>query len=298
MGLLPHVHQRSPPETGYTAMGGGGRWNEISAMEYIYGGPSVAAGSQNYDLSRRFLSDEETDLYHIPLQVDTRLFPSGPAVTTHSRADPSLHPLLCGVDLPLINALVSDLLPHSTRAVRWSQTDQRRGVLGEMFQADRIRLTAGAGPFADSQSPHRMEYRDGVTKDCLLTAQSQTLALLLSKRSKSRCWFLGPAKGKLHKNRMFNNRQIRPLVSKVTVIPSIPRRVLSQVPIPIVPMTQGLPQDASFQSNRATERESQSDDHSVDVDSVGGAPNERGRLCIFACSKLVIITRPRGEYLF
>ena len=75
VSLLPYVHQRSPPETGYTAMGGGGRWNEISSMEYIYGGPSIAAGSRNYDLSSSLPLEEETDPYITPSQVDYASLP-------------------------------------------------------------------------------------------------------------------------------------------------------------------------------------------------------------------------------
>jgi len=164
MGTLPHVHQRSPPKTGYTAMGGGGRWNEISAMEYIYGGPSIAAGSRNYNLSRSRPVDTEADSYPTPSQVDTRLFPGGPAAATHSRTEPSLHPLLCGVDLPPVNALVSDLLPHGTRAVRQAQTNRRPGdwnnrsfpsggYLVSTSAGSVVRLNrAPGGPFADSST--------------------------------------------------------------------------------------------------------------------------------------------------
>merc|ERR1712176_807346 len=38
----------------------------------------------------------------------------------------SLHPLLCGVDLPPVNSLVSDLLPHGVRATRRGQMTTRR----------------------------------------------------------------------------------------------------------------------------------------------------------------------------
>ena len=159
---LPHVHQRSPPEAGYTAMGNGGRWNEISAMEYVYGGPSVAAGSQNYDLTRIRPLDTDADSYPTPSQIDMRLFPGGPAAATHSRTEPSLHPLLCGVDLPPVNALVSDLQPYGTRAVHRTQTNRRPGnwitrsvpsggYLVSTTGGNVVRLNrAPRGPFADS----------------------------------------------------------------------------------------------------------------------------------------------------
>jgi hypothetical protein len=146
VSLLPYLSQRSPPETGYTAMGGGGRWNEISSMEYIYGGPSIAAGSRNYDLSRSFPLEEEKDSYITPSQLDMRLFPGGPAAATHSRTDPPVHPLLCGVDLPPVNALFSDLLPHGIRAIRQSQVDARTSS-GEAVRHSRIIHSTGGGPF-------------------------------------------------------------------------------------------------------------------------------------------------------
>jgi hypothetical protein len=116
-GTIPHVHQRSPPDIGFSAIGGGVRWNEIDSMEFVYGGPSVAAGNRNYDLMTHRPRDAEADPYPTPTQL---LFPGGPAASTHSRAEQSLHPLLCGVDLPPVNTLVSDLLPNGLRATQLS----------------------------------------------------------------------------------------------------------------------------------------------------------------------------------
>jgi hypothetical protein len=125
VGTLPHIHQRSQPDVGYSALGGVGRWSEISPMEYVYGGPSITAGSRNYDLISPVVTPDE-DAVPTITQVEGQLFPGGPAATTHSRTQHSLHPLLCGVDLPPVNALVSDLLPHGVRATRRGQMTTRR----------------------------------------------------------------------------------------------------------------------------------------------------------------------------
>lgn len=126
VGTLPHVHQRSQPDVGYSALGGGGRWNDISSMEYVYGGPSITAGSRNYDLVSPVDSSSTQDEIPSISQLDARLFPGGPASTTHARTQHSSHPLLCGVDLPPVNSLVSDLLPHGVRATRRGQMSTRR----------------------------------------------------------------------------------------------------------------------------------------------------------------------------
>ena len=126
VGTLPHIHQRSQPDVGYSALGGGGRWNEISSMEYIYGGPSVTAGSRNYDVISPVANPDDDDSHPTISQVDGQLFPGGPAAAAHARTQHSLHPLLCGVDLPPVNSLVSDLLPHGLRATRRGQMTTRR----------------------------------------------------------------------------------------------------------------------------------------------------------------------------
>jgi len=128
-GTLPHVHQRSQPESGYSGFGGtsSGRLTDISSLEIVFGGPSVTSGSRNYDTvaPREEQDDEQVQLPHIT-QLDLHLFPGGPASAATARTQHSLHPLLCGVDLPPINSLVTDLLPHGARARRSSQTSARR----------------------------------------------------------------------------------------------------------------------------------------------------------------------------
>mmetsp|Transcript_3628 Transcript_3628/g.8298 ORF Transcript_3628/g.8298 Transcript_3628/m.8298 type:complete len:4344 (+) Transcript_3628:221-13252(+) len=126
VGTVPYVHQRNQPDVGYTAFGFGGRWNETSAMEYVYGGPSMTACSRNYDLLSPFVEHQDNDGLPTLSQLDGRLFPGGPASATHARTQNSSHPLLCGVDLPPINSLVSDLLPHGARATRRVQLSTRR----------------------------------------------------------------------------------------------------------------------------------------------------------------------------
>ena len=128
VGTLPHVHQRSQPDAGYSAFGGSasGRLADLSSIEIVFGGPSVTAGSRNYNANRSEQDEnEENELPYIS-QMDLQLFPGGPASATIARAQHSLHPLLCGVDLPPINALVMDLFPHGIRARRTGQLHTRR----------------------------------------------------------------------------------------------------------------------------------------------------------------------------
>lgn len=125
MGTLPHIHQRSRPDVGYSAFGRGGQWGDANSMEYVYGGPSVTSGNRNYNILSAAPNDSEPDPPSLA-QIDLLLFPGSPAASTSSHSQHSLHPLLCGVDLPPMNSLVSDLLPHGQRAARRGQMATRR----------------------------------------------------------------------------------------------------------------------------------------------------------------------------
>jgi len=130
VGAVPQINQRSQPDLGYSTMGRGSRWNEINPMEYVFGGPCITAGSRHYDLLSPVTEGDSDALFaSTPGIGDTQLFPGGPAAATHARTQYSVHPLLGDVDLPPINALVSDLQPHGIRAVRSSGSSSRR--LGE-----------------------------------------------------------------------------------------------------------------------------------------------------------------------
>lgn len=123
VGTLPQINQRNQPDLGYSNLGDGRRWT-VSSMEYVYGGPTMNAGSSNYDLIPRAIEINEETVPTIS-QIDAPLFPGGPASVAHSRTQHSLHPLLCGVDLPPLNALVSDLLPHGVRETHRGQLTAR-----------------------------------------------------------------------------------------------------------------------------------------------------------------------------
>ena len=159
LGTLPHVNQRSPPDIGYSTLGGtGNRWSEISSLEYIYGGPSVASGSSNYDVVSSTAGDEVEETYPTPSAVDSQLFPGGPAASTHSRTQQALHPLLCGVDLPPVNAMVSDLLSNGQRSSRRVQVNARRpgewgSYLFSTSNGNLMRLNRGFNGASDLQSP-------------------------------------------------------------------------------------------------------------------------------------------------
>uniref|UniRef100_A0A7S4S0Y2 HECT-type E3 ubiquitin transferase n=1 Tax=Ditylum brightwellii TaxID=49249 RepID=A0A7S4S0Y2_9STRA len=116
VGTLPAVFQHVPPDSGYTSASTGGRWGEINSMEYSYGGPTIGAGSRNYDLADNQEQETPRDFLRVPATVDTQLFPGGPAASTHSRTQQCLHSLLSGVELPPFNALVLNLRPHSEQS--------------------------------------------------------------------------------------------------------------------------------------------------------------------------------------
>ena len=123
IGTVPHVHQRSQPEMGYAYVTNGSRPFEVSSLEYVFGGPSVTSSSRNYDTVTPIDLDESA----VPSlsQNDLQLFPSGPGALGGG-TQLSLHPLLCGVDLPPVNSIVSDLLPHGVRSRRQGHLTTRR----------------------------------------------------------------------------------------------------------------------------------------------------------------------------
>jgi hypothetical protein len=126
IGTLPHIHQRSQPDIGYSTFGRSGQRVEVSSMEYVYGGPSVTGGCRNYDVYTALCDESDSEFQFTLTQLDLHLFPGGPAAAASARTQHSLHPLLCGVDLPPMNSVVSDLLPHGVRATRRGQMTTRR----------------------------------------------------------------------------------------------------------------------------------------------------------------------------
>jgi hypothetical protein len=135
VGALPQIIQMSQPDLGYSTMGGrGNRWNETNPAEYLFGGPCITAGSRHYDLISPVVESEDDDENNNtslptgsgPGDGGTQLFPGGVAAATHARTQHSVHPLLGDIDLPPINALVSDLQPHGIRASRSRQSNARR----------------------------------------------------------------------------------------------------------------------------------------------------------------------------
>ena len=124
-GTLPHVNQRNQPDVGYSSFTRSGQWAEISSMEYVFGGPCVTGGSRNYDVTAPIPESSDSEAQPTLHQLDLELFPGGPVSAASSRTRHALHPLLCGVDLPPVNSLVSDLLPHGVRATRLGQMTTR-----------------------------------------------------------------------------------------------------------------------------------------------------------------------------
>lgn len=125
LGTIPHIHQRNQPDVGHSTFSSGGRSADLSPMEFVFGGPSLTGGSRNYDLTNADAISDSASEVHLS-QIDLQLFPGGPGSVALAGANTSIHPLLCGVDLPPITALVSDLLPHGIRATRPGQVTTRR----------------------------------------------------------------------------------------------------------------------------------------------------------------------------
>jgi len=112
---------------------------------------------------RRNIEDHSPEEVPIPSNIDTRLFPEGPAAATHSRSQQLLHPLLSGVELPPISTLFPALRPHGLRLGGNSDTpdfsvsmrgavDSTQGPGGNL-----LRLVTGPDgvPFLEQHTMHR-----------------------------------------------------------------------------------------------------------------------------------------------
>ena len=124
---MPRIQQRNQPNFDFSSFGRVSRGNEVSSMEYVFGGPTLTSGSRNYDL----MSSDDVFVSETGPQVsisDLQLFPSGAASSTSSRVLQPLHALLRGLDLPPMSSLVSDLLPHGIRATQPGQLMRRPGT--------------------------------------------------------------------------------------------------------------------------------------------------------------------------
>jgi hypothetical protein len=158
IGAVPHVNQRRTPDIGYAGPAAGGRWSDISSIELAFGGPALTGGSSNFDVVSE-PTPRENEAYTVPSAVDSQLFPGGPAASTHSRAHQSFHPLLCGVDLPPVNSLVSNLQSHGERSTRNSEGNGRRGddwtASFSMSMTGLVSTsTGGVMRFGRGQGPH------------------------------------------------------------------------------------------------------------------------------------------------
>jgi len=96
------VSQALPPDAGNANSSAPRGFMNTNPMEYIFGGPAIILGSQSYDV----ISDAGNDRRNqTPSAYDTQLFPGGLAASAHSRAQPRLHPLVRGLELPPSNSL-------------------------------------------------------------------------------------------------------------------------------------------------------------------------------------------------
>ena len=118
------VHQRAAPDAGYGALSMSNRsLSESLPMEYIFGGPAAGAGSEYYNRPTATGNSEES--VQSSSELDTvDLFPGGLASSTHSRQSMVPHPLIAGVDLPPINAL----LTHTVQLARPVNSNDTRSL--------------------------------------------------------------------------------------------------------------------------------------------------------------------------
>jgi len=109
MGPTPAVLQGSPPDIGFTSIAGLGRSNETNYMDYLFSGPIFGAGGAYYDAHLNAEDDLQSSnlMLTLPSTLDVELFPGGPAACTQTNSSTSTHPLISGVTLPPVNALLS-----------------------------------------------------------------------------------------------------------------------------------------------------------------------------------------------
>lgn len=96
------VRQALPPDAGNANSSAPRGFINTNPMEYIFGGPAIILGSQSYDVSSDTGNDRRDQA---PSVYDIQLFPGGLAASAHSRAQPRLHPLVRGLELPPLNSL-------------------------------------------------------------------------------------------------------------------------------------------------------------------------------------------------
>lgn len=96
------VRQSLPPDAGNTNSSAPRGFINTNPMEYIFGGPAIILGSQSYYVTADTGNDRRD---RTPSAYDTQLFPGGLAASAHSRAQPRLHPLVRGLELPPLNSL-------------------------------------------------------------------------------------------------------------------------------------------------------------------------------------------------
>ena len=97
------VRQALPPDAGNANSSAPRGFINTNPMEYIFGGPAIVLGSRSYDM----ISDTRNGRRNqTPSAYDTQLFPGGLAASAHSRAQPRLHPLVRGLELPPLNSLI------------------------------------------------------------------------------------------------------------------------------------------------------------------------------------------------
>jgi len=133
VGVLPAVQQNNFQENGHS--GNGSRWNEISAVDYAFGDAAIAMGNDETSTQNEA---GEYDGFRVPANVDTQLFPGGPAAATHTRSQQHLHSLLCDVELPAMNTMSSGLRPHGLRlgyASRGTGVSESNGGPRNLFPA-------------------------------------------------------------------------------------------------------------------------------------------------------------------
>jgi hypothetical protein len=119
---IPRVNQVSLEQGNWSSsVGISNRHFNFYSMGNFFEGSALGADRLYFDVTGITSENEQSNplnAYPIPSTFDLQLFPGGPAAATHSRMPTAPHPLLSGITLPPVNALVS---------VRALQEDRARG---------------------------------------------------------------------------------------------------------------------------------------------------------------------------
>ena len=96
-------------------------------MESVFGIQATGAGSQGMGMPSSLFNNDQDHQSEVPPTYDTQLFPGGISASTHSRPEPTIHPLLQSVILAPSNSVY-----QVTRSSRNQNSQQGRNHLSRL----------------------------------------------------------------------------------------------------------------------------------------------------------------------